>query len=119
MCGFCCTRFRGPQCHWSHFLPTYAPMDRTPTVYWFGRLTGFGVYTSEGGTGGERERERETCPNYEEISEPRHNSSRQTGDMQQVTYWGHTHVRRHGELLPGFLCISVCACVCTRTRASP
>jgi len=59
MCGFCCTRFRGPQCHWSHFLPTYAPMDRTPTVYWFGRLTGFGVYTSEGGTGRERERERE------------------------------------------------------------
>jgi hypothetical protein len=49
MSGFCCTRFRVLQCHWSHLLPTYAPTDHTPAGYWFGRLTGFGVYTGEGG----------------------------------------------------------------------
>ena len=63
-----------------------------------------------------REGQAETCPNYEEILEPPRNSSRLKGDMQQVTYWGHTDIRRHGELLPGFLCISVCACVCTHTH---
>jgi hypothetical protein len=63
-----------------------------------------------------REGQRETCPNYEEISESPRNCSCRKGDMQQVTYWGHTDIRCHGELLPGFLCISVCAYVCTYTH---
>jgi hypothetical protein len=108
MRGFCCIRFRVLQCHWSHFLPTYAPTDHTLTGYWFGRLTGFGVYTGKGGTG------RDVPKLWRNLGAT--SQFQPTLGWHTESYILRTHIGRHGELLPGFLCISVCACVCTHTH---